>query len=66
MEALRHYHRAYNERMRTFRSTPVHNWASHGSDAWRTFGVGHRENLNTVRPPQRQAEMVYNPFEARL
>ena len=66
LESLRHYHRAYNERMRTFRSTPVHNWASHGADAWRTFAVGHRDTSGSLRPPQKQAEMTYNPFEARM
>ena len=28
LEALRQYHRAYNERLRTFRNTPVHDWSS--------------------------------------
>ena len=66
LEALRHYHRAYNDRMKVFRSTPVHNWASHGADAFRTFAVGHRTSNYHIRPPQRQAEMTYNPFEARI
>ena len=65
LEALRHYHRAYNERMRTFRSTPVHDWSSHASDAWRYFSVGHSDKMNNIRPPQTQAEMTYNPFEVR-
>jgi len=65
LEALRHYHRAYNERMRTFRSTPVHDWSSHASDAWRYFSVGHSDKMNNIRPPQQQAEMTYNPFEVR-
>ena len=44
LEALRHYHRAYNERLRTFRATPVHDFSSHAADAWRYCGVGIKEN----------------------
>ena len=64
LEALRQYHRAYNERTRSFRATPVHDWTSHAADAFRYFAVGLRENRVGDRPPQRQAVMDYDPFAA--
>ncbi len=39
LEALRHYRKTYNQRMQEFTGTPVHDWASHGADAFRTLGV---------------------------
>ncbi len=63
LEALRHYHRKYNERTRSFRDQPVHDWSSHAADAWRTAAIG-LENVATKfsKPPQQMAVMDYNPF----
>jgi len=64
LEALRQYHRAYNERTRSFRASPVHDWSSHAADSFRYLAVGIRETRDTQRAPQRQAEMQYDPFAA--
>ena len=65
LEALRQYHRAYNERLRSFRNTPVHDWSSHASDGFRYLAVGLRKtDLFDGRPPQKTAIMDYNPFAA--
>jgi len=37
IEALRQYRKEYDEKNKTFRTRPVHDWASHGADA---FGYG--------------------------
>lgn len=42
IEALQHYARDYNTRLNEFKATPLHNWASHGSDAFRTLAVRHK------------------------
>ena len=42
LEALAHYRRDYNERLNEFKATPVHDWASHGSDAFRGLAVRHQ------------------------
>jgi hypothetical protein len=42
LEALQHYRRDYNSRLHEFKATPVHDWASHGADAWRYLAVRHR------------------------
>lgn len=39
LEALEHYRRDYNSRLGEFVARPVHDWASHGADAWRYFAV---------------------------
>ena len=66
LEALRQYHRAYNERLRTFRATPVHDWASHAADAWRYAAIAIPRKRGTGQAPQRHAEMAYNPFDRQI
>jgi len=40
LNALRSYHKEWDEENQVFRNKPKHDWASHGADAYRTFGVG--------------------------
>ena len=42
LEALQHYRRDYNSRINEFKAIPVHDWASHGADAFRYLAVSHR------------------------
>jgi hypothetical protein len=35
LEALRQYRAEYDDRLRTFRTKPLHDWSSHASDAFR-------------------------------
>jgi hypothetical protein len=44
IRALRNYRREWNESAQTWRSQPVHDHASHGSDAMRYLALGVREN----------------------
>jgi hypothetical protein len=64
LEALRQYHRAYNERTRSFRASPVHDWSSHAADAFRYLAVGLREGGGAGKVPQQKAIMDYDPFAA--
>lgn len=41
LEALQHYRWDYNTRIHEFKPVPVHDWASHGADAFRTLAVKH-------------------------
>jgi phage terminase large subunit len=43
IKALRNYRREWNEAAQTWRSTPVHDFASHGSDSFRYLCLGVRE-----------------------
>jgi hypothetical protein len=49
LETLRHYRREWNEEMKTFKDHPIHDWASHGADAFRYLAVG-------LRPPKEKRE----------
>ncbi len=40
IKALDNYKKDWDERNVCFRSQPVHNWASHGADAFRTLATG--------------------------
>ncbi len=54
IEALMHYRRDYNSRLNEFKATPVHDWSSHGSDAFRGLAVRHqipREKPEMHTPP---------------
>lgn len=42
LEALTHYRRDYNQRLNEFKATPVHDWSSHGADAFRGLAVRHQ------------------------
>lgn len=66
LEALRQYHRAYNERTRSFRTSPVHDWSSHFSDSFRYLAVGLKEDQRYSRPPQLKADNHYNPLGASV
>lgn len=42
IEALRHYKRDFNKRLDEFKPNPVHDWASHGADAFRSLSARHK------------------------
>lgn len=39
LDCLREYRAEYDETNRVFKKTPLHNWASHGADAWGHLSV---------------------------
>jgi len=43
LDCLRNYRRDFNDKLGEFKSTPVHDWASHGSDAFRYLAVAIQE-----------------------
>jgi len=47
LEALAHYRRDYNDKLRSFKPTPVHDWASHGADSFRYMAVAIRDNRSS-------------------
>lgn len=49
IESLMHYRRDYNLRLREFKATPVHDWASHGADAFRGLAVRHKIPRDAAR-----------------
>jgi len=51
LEALMHYRRSYNSRLQEFTDTPLHDWASHGADAFRTLAM--RQKTPSVKKEPR-------------
>ena len=60
VNALRHYHRKYNDKERTYKIKPVHDWSSHACDSFRTLatGLNDKKFVNTNR--QLQTDLNYN------
>lgn len=48
IEALKNYVRAWDEKNKIFHRTPLHNWASHGSDAMRQLAMHFREKMGSL------------------
>jgi phage terminase large subunit len=42
LEALRQYRAEFDERTRTFRDRPRHDWASHFADGFKVSAIGYR------------------------
>lgn len=45
LNCLKNYKKDWDEKNKVFRSFPKHDWASHGSDAFRTFAVGQKKKV---------------------
>lgn len=58
LEALRNYRRDFNTRLNEFKDEPLHNWASHGSDAFRYAAV-------SQKAPQVNQEAAVQPYRPR-
>lgn len=56
LDALRSYRRVWDEKLKAYRDTPLHDWASDPADAFRTFAVG--------KPQDRQPAQAIN-YSAR-
>ena len=47
---LKNYRREYDDKRKTFRSTPLHDWSSHGADAFGEFAVNFRKSVMASAP----------------
>ena len=59
IEALLHYRRDFNQRLNEFKPTPVHDWSSHGADAFRGLAVRHKTPTREQEEPE-----PYRPLSA--
>jgi hypothetical protein len=48
LECLRQYRREWDDRLKVFEDRPLHDWASHGADAFRTLALG----VGVIHPPR--------------
>lgn len=65
LNALRNYRREWNEKLRMFSDKPLHDWASHGSDALRTFASGFREAKEKPKAPSVAVPRLYGSSKNR-
>ena len=42
LSALASYHKAYDDKLKDWKSYPMHDWSSHAADAFRYLAVGHK------------------------
>ena len=56
IRALQNYRREFNDKLDQFKATPVHDWASHGSDAFGELAL----NVNKMCAPRDQP--IINPI----
>ena len=61
LEALRLYQREWDEKAQDFRARPLHDWTSHGADAFRYLAMGLREEEKGASPMR--AKSNWNPLE---
>jgi len=62
INALKNYQRKWDEKNKAFAHKPMHNWASHGADAFMLFGMGQREQRLDFKKLQSHAINDYDPF----
>ena len=53
IEALRQYRRDFDEKLKTWRGKPLHDWTSHGADAFRYLAVGRKQSESWGEPIKR-------------
>lgn len=46
LDALRSYRRVWDEKLKAYRDTPLHDWASDPADAFRTLAIGKPSDVN--------------------
>ncbi len=56
LDALANYRREYDEKRGVFRTAPIHDWASHGADAWRYLSLCNA--TRKVEPIRRRLSVV--------
>jgi len=58
-EALRAYRRAYDEKRKSFGTKPMHDWASHGSDAFRIMALVCKDRI--IKAPKKSEDKIFRP-----
>lgn len=51
LDALRAYRRIWDEKLKAYRDTPLHDWASDPADAFRTFAIGKPDDGDSWSKP---------------
>jgi len=52
IRCLKNYRKEFDEKLNRFKDQPLHDWSSHGADAFRTFAVAFQQIRKDNRPAQ--------------
>jgi len=58
VDALRAYHREYDDNNRVWKGRPSHDWSSHSADAFRYLAVGYKKTSNWGNPIRRNLQGI--------
>lgn len=58
IEALRAYHREYDDNNMVWKGRPAHDWSSHSADAFRYLAVGYRRTSDWGEPIRRNLQGI--------
>ncbi len=59
MDGLKSYRREWDDERKTFRDTPVKDWAEHIGSAWRYLGLSWKEEQTFAERPAPPKELIY-------
>lgn len=65
LKALRNYTKKWNAKDKVWATRPMHNWACHGADAWRTLAMGNKPDSmrrGSLNLQQVVVDLNYNIF----
>jgi hypothetical protein len=66
IKALENYRKEWDDKRETWLSHPLHNWASHGADGFRTLAVGMARHINRFDPVKEREQLNTHKDEAGL
>jgi len=66
LECLRQYRRAFDEKLNDFKQQPLHDWASHGADGFRTLAVGIKDQYVKAAPKWEAAQTFEEMFQHHI
>ena len=61
IEALRQYRREWDDKNRTFRDRPLHDWCSHPADGFQTLALGIQDKYVDLRRKKERYSMNKEP-----
>ena len=58
IEALLQYRREFDEKLKSWRGRPLHDWTSHGADSFRYLSVGYKPTIDWGEPIKRNLKGI--------
>jgi hypothetical protein len=62
IECLRQYRSDFDDRAKTFRDQPKHDWTSHSADAMRYLAMAYNELVPSVAQPKQATKIEFQPI----